>query len=172
MSTVFHRFKYVILALAITLPVLAVAFFAAGVAAADTLAGPISGRSLGAASPSSSPPELRATYSSIDPPGSTGTEVTGVIRTGALLQSIKVVGFYEDSQGGQHGFVMSGGHYTILDYPGSSGTTDVQGINTQGQIVGNYFIDPGNTGSFLYSAGTYTRILPNFYYRAGDQCIR
>jgi hypothetical protein len=50
-----------------------------------------------------------------------------------------IVGFYFDTAGNQHGFVLSGGTYASIDVP-LPGTiaTRVGGINSQGQIVGSY----------------------------------
>jgi len=79
----------------------------------------------------------------------------------------QIVGWYYDGSGngGDHGFLLSGGTYTTLDYPGaispSHGTpaTFAYGINDLGQIVGTTW--QGGT-SFLFSDGTYTTSFAGF----------
>jgi probable HAF family extracellular repeat protein len=57
-----------------------------------------------------------------------------------------IVGFYVDTFGHQHGFLLQDGQYTALDFPvaGQRGTI-ANGINDQGEIVGQYLlpINPG-----------------------------
>jgi hypothetical protein len=105
-------------------------------------------------------PELRATYSTIDFPGARWTISTGVRRTGPLGRTAEVIGTYGDSNGNPHGFVMSGGNYRTLAFPGATETYP-QGINGRGEIVGMYAPPPPNDGlcSFLYSGGHYSTIL-------------
>ena len=56
-----------------------------------------------------------------------------------------------------HGFLLSNGSYTTLDVPSSTLTT-AHGINTSGQIVGQYF-DAGDDGhGYLLSDGSYTTL--------------
>ena len=47
------------------------------------------------------------------------------------------------------GFLLSGGSYTPIDPPGSTGTSAAAGINDAGQIV---------VGNFLLSGGSYTAL--------------
>jgi len=55
-----------------------------------------------------------------------------------------------------HGFLLSGGVYTTIDVPGSTGTI-AYGINNSGEIVGEYFVGGGVTPhGFLYSEGIFT----------------
>ena len=105
-------------------------------------------------------PELRATYSTIDFPGARWTIVHGVRRTGPLGRTPEVIGTYGDSDGYVQGFVMSGGNYRTLAFPGATETYP-EGINSRGEIVGTYAPPPPNDGlcSFLYSAGHYSTIL-------------
>jgi len=54
-----------------------------------------------------------------------------------------VVGFYVDTAGRQHGFLLSGGRYTTIDVslPGAVvRATVANGINSQGEIVGQYVV--------------------------------
>ena len=66
-------------------------------------------------------------------------------RSGRPAQGIndrgQIVGFYADAGGADHGFLLSGGHYTTLDDPNAvAGSTAAlaTGINARGQVVGYY----------------------------------
>ena len=113
-----------------------------------------------AATASAAVPQLSATYSTIDYPGSASTQVNGIARTGPLGRSIAVVGKYTDIRGG-HGFIFSGGVYKTLDVPLMYvQSTQAYGINTRGEIVGTYFNSLGGlVCNFEYSAGTYEALL-------------
>ena len=93
------------------------------------------------------------TYQTIDPPGSTYTIANSINSNG------EIVGFYQDSNRVEHGFLDNNGIYTTIDPPGSVETV-ADSINAGGQIIGFYFV--GNTGQqgFLFSHGTYTTINP------------
>jgi len=91
------------------------------------------------------------TYQTIDPPGSTYTIADSINSNG------QIVGFYQDSNHIQHGFLDNNGIYTTIDPPNSLATS-VNDINSRGQIIG-YFDDPAPIG-FLYSGGSYTTIDP------------
>jgi hypothetical protein len=60
---------------------------------------------------------------------------------------------YSDASG-IHGFLLSGGTYTALKDLSAPNFTEAFGINSAGQIVGEYV--PG--GGFLLSGGTYTTL--------------
>lgn len=70
----------------------------------------------------------QGTYTQIDVPGSTKTQCLGIDSAG------DVVGYYSDGTN-LHGFLLSGGTYTTIDYRGV--TTVLSGINDLGQIVGS-----------------------------------
>ncbi len=71
----------------------------------------------------------------------------------AINDAGQIVGSY-----GRQGFLLSGGSYTTLDVPGSSGTS-ATGINDAGQIVGYYDVDGAyNSHGFLLSGGSYTTL--------------
>ena len=163
MSSLFHRFKQSVLIATSAVGLALVVLPATGAAYVGVSTNhPVIVGSAATRRPSPPPPELRASYSTIDVPGAFSTEVTGIIRTGPLGRSTEMVGIYQDAQG-IHGFVLSGGHYTTLDYPGSDDTW-AEGISSQGQIVGYYSV-AGESGamSFRYSQGIYTSILPPGY---------
>src|SRR6185503_11562767 len=51
------------------------------------------------------------------------------------------------------GYINAGGVITYLDAPGAS-TTNANGINNSGDVVGSY----DNTHGFIYHAGVYTTV--------------
>lgn len=67
----------------------------------------------------------------------------------------QVVGTYEDGNLVRHGFLDSGGTYTILDVPRPPAPNALS-IKDKGQIVGTYQDSNGVGHGFLYSHGTYT----------------
>jgi probable HAF family extracellular repeat protein len=71
----------------------------------------------------------QGTYTQIDYPGATTTSCYGIDSSG------DVTGFYIDSAGSYHGFLLSRNTYTTIDYPGAQATTLFR-INDVGQIVG------------------------------------
>ncbi len=48
-----------------------------------------------------------------------------------------IVGLFVDGVGGQHGFLLSAGQFTTIDFPGAVATS-ANGIGPSGDIVGNY----------------------------------
>ena len=59
------------------------------------------------------------TFISFDPPGATSTRASGINADGA------VVGQYVDGAGKQHGFLVIGGSFTTIDYPGAVATAGI-----------------------------------------------
>jgi probable HAF family extracellular repeat protein len=96
------------------------------------------------------------TYTTIDPPGSTYTDVYSINASG------EIVGSYQDaSVGASHGFVDNAGTYTTLDAPGAT-QTNALAINDLGHVAGTYTDSNGQYHGFLESGGTYTSInFPN-----------
>jgi uncharacterized membrane protein len=94
------------------------------------------------------PAQAPGTYTTIDFPGAMWTDATGIDTAG------DVVGFFGDTDGHDHGFLLSGGLYTQLDCPGAAETV-AMGINDVGQVVGG---TDNDLGIFVYdiSAQTYT----------------
>jgi probable HAF family extracellular repeat protein len=83
-----------------------------------------------------------------------GTDANGINARG------QIVGDYADANGGNHGFLLGGGHYTTLDDPNAinSPGTLAHGINDRGQIVGQYVDANSLTHGFLLSGGQYTNL--------------
>jgi probable HAF family extracellular repeat protein len=95
-------------------------------------------------------------FTSIDYPGAVLTNAQGINPGG------DIVGTYVDTSGNQHGFLLSNGKFTSLDYPGGPGTsTFARGISADGDIVGSYSTPPGtppNIHGFLLSQGNYSEV--------------
>ena len=83
------------------------------------------------------------TLTQLNVPGSSFTQALGLNNTG------DVVGFYNDSMGGSHGFLWDGSTFMTIDDPLGIGTTVVNGINDKGQIVGFYVDANGNVDGFV-----------------------
>jgi hypothetical protein len=58
------------------------------------------------------------------------------------------VGSTIDSSGNDHGFLLSGGRFTTIDFPGAV-ATDLNDINPSGDIVGQYADSDGNEHGFI-----------------------
>ena len=48
-----------------------------------------------------------------------------------------IVGWFVTSAGRRRGFLLSQGQFTLIDFPGATGT-DTDGINDEGDVVGGY----------------------------------
>jgi probable HAF family extracellular repeat protein len=82
-------------------------------------------------------------FTKINPPdGDVGILASGINGLG------QIVGTLFDGNGKQHGFVDTGGVFTIVDIPGGS-DLNVLGINDAGQIVGDYTNSAGHELGFL-----------------------
>jgi hypothetical protein len=71
-------------------------------------------------------------------------------------RSGQIVGLYLDSAGQQHGFELSGGVSTSIDFPGAVGTQAL-GVNTIGEAVGLYQ-DTAGQHCFSLAGGVYSPI--------------
>jgi uncharacterized membrane protein len=84
----------------------------------------------------------QGTYRQIDVPNAKQTFIYGINSAG------DVVGSYQDPSGSSHGFLLQGGVYTKIDYPGVGAVVNVAtGINDSGQIVGYFAV--ANIDTFL-----------------------
>src|SRR5205823_14636081 len=88
----------------------------------------------------------QGTYMQFDPPGSVYTYGQGINTAG------DIVGYYFDASNNGHGFLLSGGTYTTIDYPG--GYNFLAGINDLGMIVGSVQFNNGGGFGFLYDVQT------------------
>jgi hypothetical protein len=76
-------------------------------------------------------PARAGNYHLVSVPGSTQTSVNGVNNLD------QVVGWYFDTKGNGHGFLLSNGKYSTINY-GQGNFTVADGINDSGVIVGFY----------------------------------
>jgi probable HAF family extracellular repeat protein len=106
-------------------------------------------------SPALAAPAL--TFTLIDVPGTTTTEVDGINASG------KIVGIYQDGDtaGTVHSFVRDNNRtFTTIDFPGAISTA-AEGINRSGKIVGFYDTDGTERfHGFLLDRGTFTTFDP------------
>jgi hypothetical protein len=82
-------------------------------------------------------------------------KLTGINNTGVGPRSVNshgdVVGWYYDSNGIQHGFLLSGGTATKIDYPAKNeASTLLEGINDKGWITGYWTDTSGILHGFFY----------------------
>ncbi len=89
------------------------------------------------------------TYTTLDYPGSVGTQAQGINDAG------DTVGFYQVLSGGQHGYLYRKGVFTSLDPPGAQ-LTIARGINNAGTISGLFVDSVGVTHGFTMQNGVYT----------------
>jgi hypothetical protein len=87
----------------------------------------------------------------IDFPGATATLAFGINPQG------DIVGWYIDSAGGNHGFLLHKGAFIPIDFPGAT-TTRVFGINGRSDVVGGYEDSGGLSHGFLLHRGDFTTI--------------
>src|SRR5207253_10838108 len=74
-----------------------------------------------------------STFTTIDYPNASNTEINGMAPSGVLL----VVGDYLDSAGGEHGYLLKNGIFSSIGFPAAVGS-EALGINTISVVVGNY----------------------------------
>ena len=87
-------------------------------------------------------------FISINPPSATDAQALGINASG------QIVGF--TFGGNSHGFLYSGETYTTVDVPGAL-STEADGINDFGHIVGTYF-SAGKFHGYIYRNGTFTTL--------------
>lgn len=95
-------------------------------------------------------------FASIDVPGAMSTGVSGQIL--GINARGDISGIYRDAQGIGHGFLFSGGSFSQIDvpFPGAF-TTLLEGINSDGVMVGGYPV-PGGVHGFVLSDGNFTKV--------------
>jgi hypothetical protein len=96
---------------------------------------------------------LAITYTTLDDPLAPGHTFAQGISGG------NIVGWYDDTSGGTHGFLYNGSTYTTLDDPLArpSGFTEPRAISG-GNIVGDYYDNSGFSHAFLYNGSSYTTL--------------
>ena len=86
---------------------------------------------------------------------------TGGTATYSVNDAGQVVGYYTDSNGIYHGYLMTGSSFTALDYPGAAqyGGTVANGINNAGVVTGYYYDDSsGDFSGFTWNNGVFTTL--------------
>jgi hypothetical protein len=96
-------------------------------------------------------PAYAVTFTTIDFPGALLTKANGINSAG------QIVGIYNNSQ--IHGYLLSSGVFTSVDFPGTGVSTWCEGINDNGDIAG-WYIAPGNANphGFLLQGGVFTTL--------------
>ena len=100
------------------------------------------------------------TFTTIDFPGAADTvECCSAILN--INPEGQIVGGYLDTSGTGHGFLLSHGNFTTVDFPQAI-YTEALGINPEGQIVGTYVDASFNVHGFLLNQGNFSAIsFPN-----------
>jgi len=97
-------------------------------------------------------------WTTLDVPGAIGTSVLGINPRG------EIVGQYQSPDGLYHGFLLSGGVFTTIDFPGADNSVDNWpiDINPAGAIVGKYHLDGEGTvcHGYLMDKGIFSTIDP------------
>ena len=70
----------------------------------------------------------------------------------------QIVGNYGDTAGNAHGFLLSKGTFTTIDFPGALDTTIANGISANGEIVGIYDDSNGRGQGFALFNGNFTTV--------------
>jgi probable HAF family extracellular repeat protein len=119
----------------------------------------------------------RGVYTIIDPPGSVRTTAAGIscVRSaheqgdryraahdddwddGRTCQDLAVVGRFDTIDGTSHGYVLSSGTVTTIDFPAATFTIATS-INAFGEIVGRYRSSDGVFHGFSLIDGTFSTI--------------
>jgi len=76
-----------------------------------------------------------------------GAQATGV------NNAQQICGFYIDTNGVNHGFLLNFGLFVTLDAPGST-FTQALGLNNKGQVVGFYLDAAGNSHGFVWTSAS------------------
>lgn len=71
------------------------------------------------------------------------------------IHGADIVGGYVGADKVPHGFVLSDGQVTTIDYPGGATFTNVTAIDSRGEVVGRYTVN-GVTHAYLHSAGQFS----------------
>jgi len=110
----------------------------------------------------------RGKFTRVEPvPAATFTVAKGISSSG------DVVGYYAFENGDgveveRHGFLLRGGNYTIIDFPGSTGT-GLSAVNDEGAMLGWYDDADGHTHAFLLRRGRFSTIdVPGSTYTRGN----
>jgi hypothetical protein len=89
-----------------------------------------------------------------------GSEYTVAVKINDRGQ---IVGLYVDSNGAEHGFLLSNGQYSSIDVPGAV-ATEALAVNNWGSpgIAGNYVDTNGTVHGFVFAGGAFIPVNANF----------
>jgi probable HAF family extracellular repeat protein len=94
-------------------------------------------------------------FTAIDDPNAGTSAFQGT--TAAGINSLgQIAGYYQDANFQSHGFLLSGGQYITLDFPGNS-ETNITAVNDKGEMVG--YAGLGGI-PFELTDGQYTTLFP------------
>jgi probable HAF family extracellular repeat protein len=98
--------------------------------------------------------DVTGTFVPIEVPGASFTAARAITADG------RIVGFFGDASGRQHGFLLVDGSFTTIDVPvAGARSTNAFGINARGDIVGSWVDSGGVQHGFLLPAyGSFTVI--------------
>lgn len=100
-------------------------------------------------------------FTSLDVPGAAATSAFGINPRGDIVGSYcdpaPCPPAVQSGNLGNHGFLLSGGTFTSIDFPGAA-LTQAWKINSAGQVAGRYTGADGNWHVFLMSDGGFTSI--------------
>jgi len=116
----------------------------------------------------------RGVYTSIDVPGAIRTNAVGITVLSSRrsrrdddehqmnacpggCRDLAIVGRYDTPDGKGHGYLLSGGALTTIDFPGATFTV-ATGINPSGHIVGRYRSPDGMFHGYSLIDGSFTTI--------------
>jgi uncharacterized membrane protein len=85
------------------------------------------------------------------PAATGGAQATGINRSGSIS------GFYIDSAGFNHGFLLANGKFTTLDFPAAT-LTQAFGVNNEDDVVGAYMDAAGLTHGFIFDDGRFQSV--------------
>jgi hypothetical protein len=85
------------------------------------------------------------------PAATGGAQATGINRSGSIS------GFYIDSAGVNHGFLLANGKFTTLDFPAAT-FTQAFGVNNEDDVVGAYIDTAGLTHGFIFDDGHFQSV--------------
>ncbi|HEV2195975.1 MAG TPA: hypothetical protein VGR55_10360 [Candidatus Acidoferrum sp.] len=105
----------------------------------------------------------------VAPPTSCPNGIARATAASGINPAGEIVGAFTDGVGKQHGFLLSQGQFTTLDFPGAVGTS-ANGISPTGDIVGNYRAPvssaPPSSPDYC-PAATSAACIKGFLYRQG-----
>ena len=95
---------------------------------------------------------LNLTFTTIDVPGASLTNVAGINSNGDM------VGWYSPTGGSfASGFLLTAGTFTFINYP-SGYDTEATGINDSGVVIGYSYITGEDVNGFTYQGGVFKTI--------------